>query len=401
MPVVLLVVFNAPYLFASRLFGSLTVRNCLGRVRSRWVSCNSVCFAGGGTMTQNPFLSALLFADRHSHRPSFPGGTRHWWRLAVALLLLALTMRGAKADVQYATTQDWGTGFNGQITITNPGAQALSGWSLEFDWDRALASVWDAVVVSHVGSHYVLKSAGWNDTIAAGGSASFGFGGTPGSVTAGPRNFLLNGTPVGGSPSPPPAASGVSATITQTGAWSNGFSANLDVVNGSAQALNGWTLKFSVYARPRVPVERHGFCFYAGQHGHGAERDVERRDRARRQSDARLHRIRRTGREQRGQRHAERHGLPAQYRAGRRRNGAGRRRRFRQHRDRGRRGRSRDRAANHDSAGRRHVSPEFEQRQRGHVHRAFQQPCRRGRSDRERHNAASARRGCGAGRTAF
>lgn len=89
-----------------------------------------------------------------------------------------------------------------------------------------------------------MKSAGWNNTIAAGDKVSFGFGGAPGNITTGPQNYALNGSSVGGDPPPPPASTGVQVTITQTGAWGGGFTANLDIVNGSSQAINGWALKF-------------------------------------------------------------------------------------------------------------------------------------------------------------
>ncbi len=173
------------------------------------------------------------------------------WATAALLAMLVLT-RPAAAGAQYTTTSDWGSGFNGQITVTNTGTQALSGWTLAFDFGPTINNVWDATIASHVGTHYVLKSAGWNDTIAPGGTVSLGFGGSPGNVSAGPANFVLSGTPVGAppapapppAPSPTPAPAGTGVTITQTSAWSGGFGANLVIANGGAAAINGWTLRF-------------------------------------------------------------------------------------------------------------------------------------------------------------
>lgn len=96
-------------------------------------------------------------------------------------------------NVQYAVTNDWGSGFQAQVTITNTGATALTGWTVEFDLAAGINSLWDAQIVSHVGNHYVVKSAGWNDAIAAGGSTSFGFTAGPGGASSAATNFVLKG----------------------------------------------------------------------------------------------------------------------------------------------------------------------------------------------------------------
>ena len=56
----------------------------------------------------------------------------------------------------------------------------------------SITSIWDATIVSHTGNHYVIGNAGWNSTIPAGGTASFGFNGSPGNVTIVPTNYLLH-----------------------------------------------------------------------------------------------------------------------------------------------------------------------------------------------------------------
>src|ERR1700736_201678 len=85
-------------------------------------------------------------------------------------------------NVQYQTTSDWGTGFNGQIKIPNTTSQPITGWVLEFDFDRSIDTIWDATIIKHEGNHYSLQSAGWNATIAPGSAVSFGFAGSPGNV---------------------------------------------------------------------------------------------------------------------------------------------------------------------------------------------------------------------------
>jgi chitinase len=101
-------------------------------------------------------------------------------------------------SVAFKVRDDWGAGFVADMSITNNQAADVVGWTLEFDFDRDITNIWNATIVSHVGTHYVLRAVPWNQTIAGqGGSVGFGFQGAPGNVTDGPRNYVLNGVPLG------------------------------------------------------------------------------------------------------------------------------------------------------------------------------------------------------------
>jgi hypothetical protein len=108
--------------------------------------------------------------------------------------------RALLTSAAFALTSDWGTGFGGQITITNTAATAVSNWTLSFQWDRAITSIWDGTISSHTGNDYVITNAGWNASIPAGGTASFGFNGSPGNVGSDvPVDYALDGTAIGSS----------------------------------------------------------------------------------------------------------------------------------------------------------------------------------------------------------
>jgi hypothetical protein len=77
--------------------------------------------------------------------------------------------------VNYTQTTAWGTGFNGEIRIKNTGTTAIKGWTIEFDMKASIVNIWNAVIVSHVGTRYVIRNADWNATIAPGAEISFGF----------------------------------------------------------------------------------------------------------------------------------------------------------------------------------------------------------------------------------
>jgi autotransporter-associated beta strand protein len=102
----------------------------------------------------------------------------------------------AGITVGYVETAAWAGGFAGEVTIAASGTQSVSGgWTLEFDLDASITSVWNASIVSRTGSRYVVTAAAWNQAIAAGNAASFGFqaGGSPGAI---PRNRRFNGVPL-------------------------------------------------------------------------------------------------------------------------------------------------------------------------------------------------------------
>ncbi|MBM4070068.1 MAG: hypothetical protein FJ271_14115 [Planctomycetes bacterium] len=93
--------------------------------------------------------------------------------------------------VAFKVRDNWSTGFVADMTIRNLGAAAINGWTIAFDFDGAITSIWNAVIVSHVGKRYVIRAADWNKTIAAGGEVTFGFQGTPGTVPT-PTGILVN-----------------------------------------------------------------------------------------------------------------------------------------------------------------------------------------------------------------
>ncbi|MEV8634019.1 glycosyl hydrolase family 18 protein [Streptosporangium sp. NPDC051023] len=118
------------------------------------------------------------------------------------------------ATATYSTTSDWGSGFQGNVTV-KAGSSALTSWKVEFDLPagKSIASAWDADMTKS-GSHYTFANKSWNGALGAGASVSFGFTGSPGGVS-GVLNCKLNGGSCdgGGDPTPTPT---VTPTVTPT-----------------------------------------------------------------------------------------------------------------------------------------------------------------------------------------
>jgi len=102
------------------------------------------------------------------------------------------------AGFQYQVTSNWGTGLSGQITATNSSQQTIGNWQLQFTYAANITSIWDATIISHTGNQYVVQNAGWNASIAPGGTISFGFNAATGNAAIVPTGYVL-GNVSGGS----------------------------------------------------------------------------------------------------------------------------------------------------------------------------------------------------------
>ena len=98
----------------------------------------------------------------------------------------------ASADTAIlALTGTWFPGFGGEITVKNTtGVDITNGWTLEFDSNFDITSIWNADIVSHVGTKYTVKSLSWGGSLAAGSTVKFGFNG---SMTGGSTTPAISG----------------------------------------------------------------------------------------------------------------------------------------------------------------------------------------------------------------
>ncbi|MFD3505658.1 cellulase family glycosylhydrolase [Streptomyces sp. NPDC058678] len=87
----------------------------------------------------------------------------------------------AACTAAYTVSSDWGSGFNAEVKVTNPGTTALKSWKVTWTWPGAqkVTSMWNASYTQS-GATVSAVNASHNGAVAAGGSASFGFGGAPG-----------------------------------------------------------------------------------------------------------------------------------------------------------------------------------------------------------------------------
>ncbi|SOE08021.1 glycoside hydrolase family 48 protein [Streptomyces sp. Ag109_G2-15] len=138
---------------------------------------------------------------------------RRWWTAALAALALPLTMLATgTTPAQAATVQcsvdyktnDWGSGFTADLTITNRGTAAIDGWTLTYGYtgNQKLTNGWNGTW-SQSGQTVTVQNASYNGTIAAGAAVSTGAQFTYRGANAAPTSFAVNGTTCAGAHQPP------------------------------------------------------------------------------------------------------------------------------------------------------------------------------------------------------
>ncbi|MEO3875062.1 cellulose binding domain-containing protein [Nonomuraea sp. B12E4] len=162
--------------------------------------------------------------------------------VTLALSLYAQPAQAAAATATFTKVADWGSGFEGKVTVTNASTTAMSGWNVQFDLPagHSIPSAWDAVMTRN-GQHYTFTNPSWAATLPAGASASFGFNGSPGNFP-GITGCTLNGascgggTPTPGVPGRPgtPTATAATGAITLTWAAASGTVTGYRVYEGTA-----------------------------------------------------------------------------------------------------------------------------------------------------------------------
>lgn len=143
------------------------------------------------------------FDEDHTPAPQdgAPGasGSRTWvpgetWRFFTQFDTTPPPPPGGGACRITDTVEAWNTGLTSNITITNTGTTAISGWSLVFTLPggQAIASGWNAGYTPTSGQ-VTARNVAHNAEIAVGASVSIGFQATHTGNTAAPGSFTLNG----------------------------------------------------------------------------------------------------------------------------------------------------------------------------------------------------------------
>ncbi|MCX4388557.1 glycosyl hydrolase family 18 protein [Micromonospora peucetia] len=125
--------------------------------------------------------------------------------VTAAMVPMASAFGAGSVTAGFAKAQDWGTGHEARVTITNGTNASVSTWRIEFDLPSgtSVSSSWDADV-TRTGDHYVAVKKSWAGPLAPGAAFSWGYNGT-GAYKA-PLNCTINGAPCAGGTPPTTSA---------------------------------------------------------------------------------------------------------------------------------------------------------------------------------------------------
>ncbi|QNE20315.1 chitinase [Kribbella qitaiheensis] len=143
----------------------------------------------------------------------------------VASLIVIPAAQAAGASAAFTKVSDWGSGFEGKVTVTNGTTSSLSTWSVALDFPSGytISSSWDATR-STSGQTHTFTPPSWAGPLAPGASVTFGFNGNPGNFPGLAACRLNGGSCSGGGggtvPGAPGGLSGTSTSSSVSLSWS-------------------------------------------------------------------------------------------------------------------------------------------------------------------------------------
>ncbi len=153
---------------------------------------------------------------------------------------------GEGCRVTFLLTGCWNGGYNANITVENTSDSVMENWYLGFDSPNVIYDIWNAEIVGREDGKYVIKNAGWNQDIAAGGSISFGFSG----------NEDFKGFPTTyetGNPKREKNSSDFSIEYHLDSDWETGFTGAVTITNNTGALIEDWVLEFD-FAREIISI---------------------------------------------------------------------------------------------------------------------------------------------------
>ena len=174
-------------------------------------------------------------------------------RIGGALALLLAATNAAAIECRYAVSNDWGSGFTANITVTNDGTSTINGWQVQWQQNggSTVSSSWNANVSGS--NPYTARNVDWNRTIAPGASQSFGVQGNGNDSTA----TILGCTADGGSTSSSSIASSSPASSSIPSSSLSSSSMSSAPVSSSSSSIGNTT---------EITIEENtiGFCHVEG-----------------------------------------------------------------------------------------------------------------------------------------
>ncbi len=152
--------------------------------------------AGGGTISSSGLYRTPATPTSVTVQASRSG-------ISGKTAVTVVTNPAAYVQAAFSVVYSWSNGFTANITLTNTGTTSISDWVLQFNFSTTITTLWNATLLSHSGSRYLVQNVSYDATIAPGQSITFGFNAFRSFNFGKPSGYVLNGVPLPGSPGNP------------------------------------------------------------------------------------------------------------------------------------------------------------------------------------------------------
>lgn len=170
--------------------------------------------------------------------------------LAISALAFAIASP-SWAACTYTVTNNWGSGFTGEVKVTNDTNQTVNSWSVS--WQESGATITNAWNATLSGSNpYTATAVGWNSTLAPKASATFGFQANGPAGAPKVNGTLCSGTATSSTPSSVASSVRSSSSVIS----SSSRSSTPVVVSSSSRASSSAPAVASFL----IQEEQAGFC---------------------------------------------------------------------------------------------------------------------------------------------
>ncbi|HEX4788809.1 MAG TPA: cellulose binding domain-containing protein [Actinospica sp.] len=160
----------------------------------------------------------------------------------------------------YSSAQNWGSGFEGDYSITNDTNATVNSWTLTFSLpaNETVTSAWNGTLTAS-GTHYTITSPSWAAPLAPGASAAaVGFDVNTSGAAAAPTGCLIDNEPCQGTPpdtTAPSTPAGLKVTGTGPGSVSLAWTASTDNVGVTGyRVYEGTAVTATTGTSPAVTV---------------------------------------------------------------------------------------------------------------------------------------------------
>ena len=186
--------------------------------------------------------------------------------LMTMLMLFSNTSWATPAcQVDYNISNDWGSGFGANVTITNTG-DPVSSWQATWTMpgNQQITGLWSASY-SQSGSAVQVNNASWNGSLATGASTQFGFNAAYSGANDKPSDIRINGILCEGQEPPPPPVVACDVTYQITYQWGTGFTADV-LISNTGDPINGWTAAWDMPNSQQITGLWNGNYTQSGDH---------------------------------------------------------------------------------------------------------------------------------------